>query len=64
MNKAPLRLGKYKFHFHTADFREDFIASNRSENSNIVNKPNVDKTNEKLMAAYYLFHASLNISHS
>ena len=51
MNKARLRHDKYKFHFYTADFTEDFNAPNQSETSNVVNKPNVDKTNNKLMAA-------------
>lgn len=47
-NKARLRHDKYKFHSYTADFPEDFNAPNRSETSNVVNKPNVDKTNKKL----------------
>jgi len=61
MNKASLRHDKYKFHFYTAHFPADFNAHNRSETSNVVNKPNVDKTNQKLMAAQYLFQASLHI---
>jgi hypothetical protein len=51
MNKARLRHDKYKFHFYTADFTQDFNAPNRIETSNVVSKPNVDKTNNKLMAA-------------
>jgi hypothetical protein len=51
MNKTRLRHDKYKLHFYTADFTEDFNAPNRSETSYVVSKHNVDKTNNKLMAA-------------
>jgi hypothetical protein len=51
MNKARLRHDKFKFHFYTADFLEYFNSPNLNETSNVVNKPNVDKTNKKLMAA-------------
>jgi len=48
MNKTRLPRDKYKFHFYTADFPEDFNAPNRSETCSVVNKPNnVDKTNKK-----------------
>jgi hypothetical protein len=50
MNKTCLRHHKYKFHFYTADFPEDFNAHNRSEIFNVVNKPIIDKTNQELIA--------------
>jgi hypothetical protein len=46
MNKARLRRDKYKFPSYTAEFPEDFNATNRSETSNVVNK-----TNKKLTGA-------------